>query len=308
MNNFITLQNKTSKIQLSLSKRKAKVKVKLEPYLYLLPSILLFGLFMYYPFFKTIYRSIGLTDFKGQVAEFVGMQNYIDILTSKEFLNSLVVTMKFVVITAVPTIVIGLVLALLANNKLKGGKVFKLAFSMPMAVSSSAASIIWVIILHPTIGILNYFLGISIGWLIDSKWALVSVAFVTIWINLGASFVFLFSGLKNIPQELIESASIDGANYFQKLFKIIIPMLSPTIFFVVFMNIMHAFQSFGPVNIMTAGGPGNSTNLLVFSIYREAFFYGRFDIASAQSLILFVIMLAIAILQFKFEDKGVHYS
>lgn len=251
---------------------------------------------------------MALTNFKGQLVEFIGLQNFIDTLTSKEFQNSSVVTIKFVVMTAVPTILIGLILALLANNKLKGNRIFKIAFSLPMAVSSSAASIIWVIILHPTIGILNHILGTNIGWLIDSKWALLAVSFVTIWLNLGVNFIFLLSGLKSIPEELVESAAIDGASYFQKLFKIIIPMLSPTIFFVVFMNIMHAFQSFGPVNIMTAGGPGNSTNMVVYSIYREAFFNGRFDMASAQSILLFFIMLGIAMLQLKFEDKGVHYS
>lgn len=293
-----------------------KVKLKkspislsaLEPYIFLSPSIILFGLFMYYPFLKTLYMSMGLTNAHGSVQEFIGLQNYIDILSSDGFRNSLIITLKFVLYTTIPSLIIGLFLALLANNKVKGNSISKVMFSIPMAISSASASIIWVIIFHPSIGILNTILKSSIGWLIDPHYALLSVSFVTTWLNLGVNFIFIFSGLKNVPKELIESACIDGAGYFRKLYSIIIPMISPTLFFVVFMDIMSAFQSFGQVNIMTNGGPGDSTNVLVFSIYREAFFNGRFDTACAQSIILFIVMFVVAILQFRYEKKGVHYS
>lgn len=289
--------------------KKSQISLKaLEPYIFLLPSIVLFSLFMYYPFLKTLYMSMGLTNAHGIVQEFLGLQNYIDILSSAGFINSLIVTLKFVVYTTIPSLLLGLFLALLANNKVKGNSISKVMFSIPMAISSASASIIWVIIFHPSIGILNNIFKTSIGWLIDPHFALLSVSFVTTWINLGVNFIFIFSGLKNVPQELIESASIDGAGYFRKLFKIIIPMISPTLFFVVFMDIMNAFQSFGQVNIMTNGGPGDSTNVLVFSIYREAFFNGRFDTACAQSIILFIVMFVVAIFQFRYEKKGVHYS
>ncbi|MBU3161338.1 sugar ABC transporter permease [Clostridium frigoris] len=284
------------------------VKKKLEPYAFLFPSLLLFGVFIYYPFFKTLYMSFSLTNAHGEFQEFIGIQNYIDMFTSADFINSLVVTMEFVVITTIPSVVIGLVLALLANNKVKGIGISKVMFAVPIAVSSASASIIWGIIFHPSIGMLNNILKTSIGWLIDPHWALLSVTFVTIWMNIGVNFIFIFAGLKNVPKEILESSSIDGARYFRKLFKIIIPMISPTLFFMVFMDIMNAFQSFGQVNILTGGGPGDSTNVLVFSIYREAFFNGRFDTASAQSIILFILMFVIAMFQFSYEKKGVHYS
>jgi sn-glycerol 3-phosphate transport system permease protein len=291
-----------------LEKARLNIKTKIEPYLFLLPSLILFGVFMYYPFFKTLYMSMGLTNARGVFKEFVGLENYKEILTSVDFQNSLVVTLKFVIYTTVPSLLIGLYLALIANNKAKGSSISKVMFSLPMAISSASASIIWAIIFHPSIGILNSMLKTNIGWLIDQNWALLSVAFVTTWMNIGVNFIFIFAGLKNISQELLESSSIDGAGYFRKLVSIIIPLLSPTLFFVIFMNIMHSFQSFGQVNIMTSGGPGNSTNVLVFSIYREAFFNGRFDTACAQSIILFIIMFVVAMLQFRFEKKGVHYS
>ncbi|MBX4259377.1 sugar ABC transporter permease [Clostridium estertheticum] len=284
------------------------LKRKLEPYAFLFPSLLLFGLFVYYPFFKTLYMSFSLTNAHGGVQEFIGIQNYVEIFTSAVFINSLVVTMKFVFITTIPSVIIGLFLALLANNKIKGIGISKVMFAVPIAVSSASASIIWGIIFHPSIGMLNNILKTSIGWLIDPHWALLSVAFVTIWMNIGVNFIFILAGLKSVPKEILESSSIDGARYFRKLFKIIIPMISPTLFFMVFMDIMNAFQSFGQVNILTSGGPGNSTNVLVFSIYREAFFNGRFDTASAQSIILFILMFVIAMFQFSYEKKGVHYS
>ena len=294
--------------KLGSKKTRSNLKTKLEPYVFLLPSLLLFSLFVYYPFFKTLYMSFGLTNAHGNFQEFIGFQNYVEIFTSPDFINSLIVTMEFVIITTIPSVVIGLALALLANNKVKGLGISKVMFAVPIAVSSASASIIWGIIFHPSIGMLNNILKTNIGWLIDPHWALLSVAFVTIWMNAGVNFIFIFAGLKNVPQEILESSSIDGARYFTKLFKIIIPMISPTLFFMVFMDIMNAFQSFGQVNILTNGGPGNSTNVLVFSIYREAFFNGRFDTASAQSIILFIIMLVIAMLQFSYEKKGVHYS
>jgi sn-glycerol 3-phosphate transport system permease protein len=292
---------KLKKINLSL-------KTKLEPYLFLLPSIILVGVFMYYPFFKTLYMSMGLTNARGVFKEFVGLDNYKEILTSKDFQNSMIVTLKFVLYTTIPSVLIGLFLALLANNKVKGSSISKVMFSIPMAISSASASIIWVIMFHPSIGIINNISKMNIAWLVDQNWALFSVSFVTTWMSVGVNFIFIFSGLKNIPAELIESSSIDGAGYFKKLFSIIIPMVSPTLFFVVFVNIMHSFQAFGQVNIMTSGGPGNSTNVLVFSIYREAFFNGRFDTACAQSVILFIVMFVVAMFQFRFEKKGVHYS
>nr|WP_319001944.1 sugar ABC transporter permease [Clostridium algoriphilum] len=306
MSEIISKKQKISKLE--SKKTKTSLKAKLEPYAFLFPSLLIFGLFVYYPFFKTLYMSFGLTNARGEFQEFIGLQNYVEIFTSPDFINSLIVTMEFVIMTTIPSVVIGLALALLANNKIKGIGISKVMYAVPIAVSSASAAIIWRIIFHPSIGMLNNILKTNIGWLLDPKWALLSVAFVTIWMNAGVNFIFIFAGLKNVPQEILESSSIDGARYFTKLFKIIMPMISPTLFFMVFMDIMNAFQSFGQINILTNGGPGNSTNVLVFSIYREAFFNGRFDTASAQSIILFILMAVIAMFQFSYEKKGVHYS
>lgn len=301
----VVIKNKKSKSISSSIKNAFKKK---EFIFYLIPSFTLFGLFVFYPFLKTIYLSMSTTNLKGQVVSFVGLDNFREIFTSQEFLNSIQVTLKFVFLVTIPSICIGLILALLANNRLKGNRIYELIFSLPMAIASAPAAIIWMMIFHPTNGILNFALNTQIGWLTETKYALYSVALVTIWLNLGINFIFILTGLRNIPEELMESAAIDGAGYLIKLRKIILPMISPQMFFVIFMNLIGAFQTFGQIKLLTQGGPGNSTNVLVHSIYREAFFNGRFEMASAQSLILFAIMLCVTILQFRYERKGVHYQ
>lgn len=289
-------------------KNRSELKRKLEPYFYLIPSFSIFLLFVFYPFVKTIVMSMSTTNIRGEIKEFVGLENFKEILISPEFYNSIVVTFKFVLIVAAPSVIIGFLLALLANNKLRGNRIFELMFSLPMAIASAPAAVIWTMIFHPINGILNHVLGTQIGWLTDSKFALISVAVVTVWLNIGLNFIFLLTGLRNIPNELIESASIDGVSYLTKVKNIIIPMVSPQMFLVIFMNLINAFQAFGQIKLLTQGGPGDSTNVLVHSIYREAFFNGRFEMACAQALILFVIMMIVTLLQFKFEKKGVHYQ
>ncbi len=288
--------------------QRIKRSEKIVPYLYLFPSLLLFSIFVYFPFFKTLYLSFSITNARGKVAAMVGFDNYKEVLLSPDFRHSLGVTLKFVPMLAIPTLIIGFILALLANNKLKGSKVIQLLYAMPMAVASAPAAIIWMLLFHPSIGLINYILNSSIGWTTDSNFALISVAVVTIWLNLGVNFIFLLSGLRGIPEELVESAAIDGANYFQRLFKIVIPMVSPTLFFVIILDIINAFQAFAQVKLMTGGGPNDATNVIVHSIYREAFFNSRFEMAATQSVILFVIILVITLIQFKFEKKGVFYK
>lgn len=289
-------------------KKKIKLMRKIEPFLYLIPAFAVFMIFVFYPFVKTIILSLSQTNLRGEIKSFVGLENFIELFQSPEFYSSIIVTFKFVFLVATPSVIIGFVLALLANNKLKGNRIYELMFSLPMAIASAPAAAIWTMIFHPTNGVLNFVLGQEIGWLTDPRYALISVTVVTTWLNLGLNFIFLTTGLRNIPTELLESSAIDGANFFHKLKNIIIPMVSPQMFLVIFMNLINAFQAFGQIKLLTQGGPGDSTNVLVHSIYREAFFNGRFETACTQALVLFVIMMIVTLLQFKFEKKGVHYQ
>ncbi len=280
--------------------------------LYLFPSILLFIVFVFYPMFRTIYLSFYLTDQNGNAAIHVGLENYAYLLASSEFLNSMKATALFVLYTVPIGILIALFFALLANEKLRGIGFYRTMYSSTMGISVAASSVIWLFLFHPSIGVFNRVL-LTIGmpqiqWLLDPQWALVSVSISTIWMNTGFSFLILLGGLQNIDQHLYESARIDGAKYFYRLRRITIPMLSPTLFFIITISLINAFQSFGQIDILTKGGPTQSTNLIVYSIYREAFINYQFGTASAQAVILFIIILIVTILQFKLGERKVHYQ
>lgn len=280
--------------------------------LFLLPSLLLFGIFLFYPLIRTIYLSFFLTNQAGVTTAFVGLENYIEILRSPIFMKSLTSTFLFVLLTLPGTIIISLFLAVIANEKLKGIGFFRMIFSSTMGVSVAAASVFWLFLFHPSIGFFNKLLAsfgfAKIGWLTDPAWALVSVSLSTVWMNIGFTFLILLGGLQAIDNHLYESADIDGAGYFYKLRRITIPMLSPTLFFVITVSIINSFQTFGQIDMLTKGGPSNETNLIVYSIYREAFVNYQYGTASAQAVILFILILIMTLIQFKLGERKVHYQ
>ena len=288
--------------------KKYKISMRnISPYVYLVPSLLIFGIFLFYPFFKTIYLSLYKTNKMGQARLFVGFGNYKDLLTSPSFYNSLIVTVEFVVIVVIGSMLLGLIGALLCNKAFPGIRIFSTAYALPMAIASSSAAMIFKIMLDPTIGIVNKLLKLDINWIQDPKYALISVAVLTTWLNSGINFLYFSAGLSNIDESIYERAAVDGANGIQMFFKLTLPGLSPILFYTVVVNIIQAFQSFGQVKILTQGGPGESTNLIVYSIYRDAFFNYRFGSAAAQSVILFLIIMALTLVMFKIEKKGVSY-
>lgn len=288
--------------------KKYKISMRnISPYVYLVPSLLIFGIFLFYPFFKTIYLSLYKTNKMGQARLFVGFGNYKDLLTSPSFYNSLIVTVEFVAIVVIGSMLLDLIGALLCNKAFPGIRIFSTAYALPMAIASSSAAMIFKIMLDPTIGIVNKLLKLDINWIQDPKYALISVAVLTAWLNSGINFLYFSAGLSNIDESIYERAAVDGANGIQMFFKLTLPGLSPILFYTVVVNIIQAFQSFGQVKILTQGGPGESTNLIVYSIYRDAFFNYRFGSAAAQSVILFLIIMALTLVMFKIEKKGVSY-
>ena len=284
-----------------------KKKLNWTPYCYLIPCMLVFAIFLFYPFFKTIYLSLFLTDRMGQAKIFVGMQNYIDLLTSESFRNSLKVTLIFVVIVVIGGMFLGLVAAVLCNKAFPGIRAFSTAYALPMAIASSSAAMIFQIMLHPTVGIVNKLTGLDINWLNDPDTALVCVAILTAWLNSGINFLYFSAGLGNIDETIYERASVDGASGVQQFFSLTLPGLSPIMFYTLVVNIIQAFQSFGQIKILTEGGPDEATNVIVYSIYRDAFFNYRFGSAAAQSVILFIIIMLVTLVMFRLEKKGVSY-
>lgn len=275
----------------------------LEPYLYLLPAMFFFGAFLFWPFIKTIRLSFAMTTPLGQVASFVGLNNYASIFTSEAFLNSLIVSLEYAVMTVIFSIVIGFILAIVSNEDIKGKNFFRTIYALPMAISAAAASVVFMFIFHSSLGILNKALGTHIGWLTDPKYALIAVTIVTVWMNVGLNFIFLTAALQSVPLELYECAAIEGAGFFAKHRYITIPSISPTLFFLLIINVINALQAYAQVKMMTQGGPAGSTNVIVYEIYQEAFMNSRFGLACAESIVLFLILMLLTLVQFRLEKK-----
>ncbi len=284
-----------------------KKSTHLDAYGYIIPAMTVFAVFLFYPFLKTIYLSLYKTNKMGEAKIFVGFGNYIELLKSASFWNSLTVTAVFVLIVVVGGMGLGLLGAVLCNRAFPGIRIFSTAYALPMAIASSSAAMIFKIMLHPSIGIVNKILGLNINWISDTRYALVCVAVLTAWLNSGINFLYFSAGLSNIDESIYERASVDGASAVQKFFRLTLPGLSPIMFYTLVVNIIQAFQSFGQVKVLTQGGPGESTNLIVYSIYRDAFFNYRFGTAAAESIILFAIVMVLTLIMFRIEKKGVNY-
>ena len=274
-----------------------------EPYLYLVPVMILFILFVFWPFVKTIQLSFARTTPLGQVAQYVGLDNYTNIYKDGPFLNCLVATLKISVMRVILSIVLGFILAIISTEKIRAKGFFRTVYALPMAISAAAASVVFMFIFHSSLGILNRALGTHIGWLTDKKYALIAVTIVSVWMAIGMNFIYLTAAIQSVPAELYESVALDGANFFQKHRHVTIPSISPTLFFLLIINVINSVQAYAEFKMMTQGGPAESTNVIVYEIYQEAFINSRFGVACSESVILFVILIILTALQFRLEKK-----
>jgi len=311
MQNILSTSRTQAGFSNTAGKRKRAIKNFLEAMLYLSPALILFIAFVFIPLIRSFQISSYITDPIGRLAKFVGLLNYQRLFETPNFINSLKKSFIFVLYNVPTTIAISLGLALLGDLRLKGIPFFRMVFSIAIAISGATASLMFKYIYHPTVGI-NYLLSLvgipNIPWLVSSNTALISVALTSVWLQIGMNTVIILAAMQTIPEELYESAMIDGANAWNKFVHITLPMLSSTFFFLLVVNTLASFQTFTPIHIMTSGGPLESTNLLVYSIYREFYFNGKFGFAAAQSIMLFFIMLILTIFQFVFLERKVHYE
>ena len=287
----------------------AKTRFSLEsisPYLYILPSLLLFSLFVFFPFAKTLFLSLSLTDQAGSAIDFVGLDNFRSVLlgsSSRDFWFSMGVTLRYAAMVVTGSIVLGLICAIIANESFRGRGLVRTVFAMPMSISSACIAVIGVFALNPTMGIVNSLLGTNIKWLRDIHYALPSVAAVTVWMNIGLNFIFLIAALQNVDEALYEAGAIEGANFFQKHWHITLPCVSPTLFFLLIINVINAFQAYAQIRLMTQGGPGKYTRTIIYAIYLEAFQNNRYGMSAAMSVVLFIILFVLTLIQFKMEKK-----
>lgn len=291
---------------IALSGRKTRKPFRFEqvtPYLYILPSLALFFLFVFFPFAKTVYLSTTLTDQGGNAIQFIGLENYAETLTSKDFWFSLSVTFRYALMVVAGSLLMGGICAVLAQETFRGRGFVRTVLAMPMAISSACIAVISVFILHPQAGILNHLMGTNIKFLRSIQYALPSVAVVTIWMNTGMNFIFFLAALQGVDRTLYEAGSIEGANFFQRLWHITLPSVSPTIFFLTVINIIGSFQAYAQIRLMTQGGPGKFTQVVVYAIYLEAFQNNRYGTAATMSVILFLILFLLTAIQFRMEKK-----
>ena len=299
---------------------------------FLAPSIIIFGTFVFYPLIKSAYLGFFKSNPFHTRQIYVGWENYRDVLTSGDFRSTLVVTGTFALYTVVPSLVIATFLAVLANQKLPGIVIFRTVFTSTIAASVAVASVLWLVLLHPSIGVMNDVLGktglgpvnwlkdggwglnqhhgfgVFTAWFVDPNWALISVSLATIWMNTGLFTMILLAGLQTIPDELYESARVDGAGPWSQFRHVTLPMLSPSLFFAAVIGLIFSFQAFGQFDLLTGGGPANSTNTLLYSIYQEGFQNFRTGIASVEALALFVILLGLTLLLFRLSAGRVYYG
>ena len=278
------------------------------PYLFIAPVLILFGMFTIYPFIRTILLSFTLTNAYGNPTKFVGLQMWKRVLSNETFWKVMGVTLKVAAINLVGTFTLATIFALISTNQGRGSKIYQTMFALPMAIASAPAAGIFVFIFRQKNGLLNSILGTTIAWQHEVQYAIWVVCIVTIWMHIGASFIFLLVGFRNVPTELVESAVLDGANPIQKIRHILIPIASPQIFFVLFLNINSSFKSFAQIKLLTGGGPVNSTKTIIYYIYENALIKGRFETACIQAISLFLLIFIVTRIQFALEKKAVHYQ
>ncbi len=280
--------------------------------LYLAPAAVILITFVYFPLIRSVYLSLYETDFLARPLFFTGLGQYQDLLSSSRFYDSLRITFLFTLYTVPLALVVAVPVALLGNLQVRGITFYRTVFICTIAVSTAIASVVWTWMFAPTTGVMNdllRLLGLSpIRWLQDPRYALIAVSMATVWKGLGLNVLFLLAGLQGVPDELLEAARIDGANSWQSFWNITLPILSPTIFFLLVVGTIEAFRSFAQVHIMTQGGPLRSTSILVYAIYRDAFINFRFSYASTQAVTLFLIILALTLIQFRVVERRVHYQ
>jgi len=284
-----------------------KKKVIALPYLLLIPVITASVIFSFYPFFKTIISSFAYTDASGSWTGWAGDTFWKMMFKNQDFWKMLGITMKFAAANFIGTFVMAMLLALLSVKKTKLGKVYQMLYALPVAIASAISSVIWKSFFSAN-GILNSWLGTNISWMVDLERSFWVVTIVTVWCHIAGSYIYLLAGFRGVSEDLIEASMIDGANWFTRAVKIMIPMASPQIFFVLFVNIVNAIKTFTQIKLLTAGGPAKSTTTLMYDIYVRAIEHGEYEYACCLSIVLFVIIFLITRIQFGVEKKFVHYQ
>jgi len=276
------------------------------------PNLFLFGVFTYWPLLFNSYLSFVRWDMLSPVKLWVGLDNYKNLLTSSDFGGILLNTFTFTAGSVALICGVGLMIAMLLNQPLRGRDIARGVIFSPVMLSGAAIGIVWIYIFDPRYGLLDIpirAMGLrSPNWLLDTAWAMSAVIIVQVWKNVGYAVVIYLAGLQSIPRELYEAALVDGAGAWQRFRNITLPGLSPIVFFLVLTTILASFQSFDIIKVMTEGGPVDATTTLIYYLYQEGFVAFNAGRAGVASVVLFVTMLLFTIVQMQTSERSVNYS
>jgi len=281
------------------------------PYALVAPQIAITILFFFWPAAQAVYYAFLLQDPFGLHAQFVWFQNFTDLFRDDQYLASFRTTVVFSMLVACSGIAISLVLAAAADKVVRGAVGYKTLLIWPYAVAPAIAGVLWAFLFAPSIGIVTYGLkrmGIDWNWIINDNQAMLMVVVAAVWKQISYNFLFFLAGLQSIPRALMEAAAIDGAGPVRRFWTIVFPLLSPTTFFLLVVNIVYAFfDTFGVIDATTQGGPAQATNILVYKVYHDGVKAADLGSSSAQSVILMFIVIALTVVQFRFVERKVQY-
>jgi sn-glycerol 3-phosphate transport system permease protein len=281
------------------------------PYALLAPQIAITVIFFFWPAVQAVYFSFLVQDPFGNSSTFVWFQNYLELFHSSNYLESFKVTAVFSLLVAASGIVVSLFLAAMADRVVRGALGYKTLLIWPYAVAPAVAGVLWAFMFAPSIGIVTYFLrkmGVDWNWVIQGDQAMLLVVLAATWKQISYNFLFFLAGLQSIPKSLIEAAAIDGATPTRRFWTIVFPLLSPTTFFLLVINIVYAFfETFGVIDATTQGGPAGATNTLVYKVYYDGVKAADLGGSAAQSVVLMFIVISLTVIQFRFVEKKVQY-
>lgn len=281
------------------------------PYALVLPQIIVTLVFFFWPAAQAIWYSFEVQDAFGNATQFVWFENFQVLFRDEAYLSSFQVTAVFSICVAVLGLAVSLLLATMADRVIRGSTTYRTLLIWPYAVAPAVAGVLWGFLFAPSIGVVSFLLrkmGVDWNWVLRGDQAMLLVVMAATWKQISYNFLFFLAGLQSIPRSLIEAAAIDGAGPFRRFWTIIFPLLSPTTFFLLVINIVYAFfDTFGVIDATTYGGPAQATNILVYKVYVDGVKSADLGGSSAQSVILMIIVIALTVVQFRFVEKKVQY-
>ncbi len=281
------------------------------PWVLIAPQMAIILVFFFWPAGQALYQSVLLEDAFGASSEFVAFDNFERLFNDPSYIDSFRITAIFSVLVAVGGLALSLLLAVMANRVVRASGIYKTLLIWPYAVAPVVAGVMWMMLFTSPYGVIRYALiemGFEWNHLLNGDHAMALIVMAAVWKHLSYNFLFFLAGLQSIPQSLIEAATIDGASPWRRFWTIVFPLLSPTTFFLLVINVVYAFfETFAIVDAATSGGPGKDTSILVYKVYYDGFKAMDINGSAAQSVVLMAIVIALTVIQFRFVEKKVHY-